>query len=60
MADPHLDPDSGDDPGARLRRRPTTGAPRWVWALGIVVAIGLIALLVVLHLSGTLGPGAHQ
>jgi hypothetical protein len=28
-------------------------------ALGIVVAVGLVLLLVVLHLTGVLGPGAH-
>jgi len=27
--------------------------------LGIVIAIALVVLLVVLHVTGTLGPGAH-
>jgi hypothetical protein len=57
MADPRPDE---DDAGARLDRRRTTGAPGWVWVLGIVVGIGLVALLVVLHLTGTLGAGAHR
>jgi hypothetical protein len=30
-----------------------------VSVLGIMVVIALIALFVVLHLTGTLGPGAH-
>jgi len=62
MADPRPDPDPAgeDDPGARLGRGPTTGTPRWVRVLGIVLAIALIALFVVLHLTGTLGAGAHQ
>jgi len=58
MSDPRLDP--GDDPRARLRRGSTTGTPRWVRVLGIVLAVGLLALLVVLHLTGTLGAGVHQ
>lgn len=60
MADPHPDPDSEDDPGGRFDRRSTTSTPRWMLVLGVVVAIGLIALFVVLHLTGTLGPGVHQ
>jgi hypothetical protein len=27
--------------------------------LGIIVAVALILLFIVLHLTGTLGPGAH-
>jgi len=60
MADPRLDPGGKDDPRAGLRRGSTTGTPRWVRALGIVLAVGLLALVVVLHLTGTLGAGAHQ
>jgi len=66
MADPHLDPrgegdpHSADDPGARPGRRSTPGTPRWLLILGIVLVIGLLALVVALHLTGTLGPGAHQ
>jgi hypothetical protein len=40
-------------------REPAAGTPRWVPLLGIVVAVGLIVLVVVLHLTGVLGPGAH-
>lgn len=58
MADPR--PDDEDDAGARLHRRSTTETPGWMWVLGIVVGIALIMLLVVLHLTGTLGPGAHR
>ncbi len=38
---------------------PPSGTPRWVSVLGIVVAIALVLLFVVLHLTGTLGAGAH-
>jgi hypothetical protein len=30
-----------------------------VTALGIMIVVALIVLFVVLHLTGTLGPGAH-
>ena len=60
MADPGPDPDSEDDAGARLDRGTAAGTPRWVWVLGVVIAVALIALFVVLHLTGTLGPGDHQ
>ena len=45
MADPPHDPD--------------TGRPQWVSVLGIAIAIALVVLFVVLHLTGTLGPGGH-
>ena len=34
-------------------------APRWAIVLGIVIAIHLVALIVLLHLTGTIGPGIH-
>lgn len=60
MADPRPDPDNQDDPGTRLDGGPTTSTPRWMPLVGVVIAIALIALLVVLHLTGTLGGGVHQ
>jgi hypothetical protein len=52
---PSPDPDTGVVPD----RGSATGTPRWVPVLGIVIAILLVMLLVVLHLTGTLGSRAH-
>ena len=70
MADPRPDADSddahpddahpGDDAGAQLGRGSTVSTPRWVRVLGIVIGIALVALVVILHLTGTLGPGLNQ
>jgi hypothetical protein len=59
MADPPPDPDRGNNTGVGPSRGSATSTLRWVPMLGIVVAIGLVLLLVVLHLTGVLGPGAH-
>lgn len=56
MADPPPYPDTGDDSGNRGSAR---SMPRWSTVLGIIIAIALILLFVVLHLTGTIGPGAH-
>ena len=54
---PYIDTD--DQGGAGPKRGATTGTPPWVYVLGIVLAIALVVLLIVLHLSGILGPGLH-
>jgi hypothetical protein len=59
MAYPPPDPDGGDNTGVGPSRGSATSTPRWVPVLGIVIAIGLVLVLVVLHLTGVLGPGAH-
>jgi hypothetical protein len=57
MADPPRHPDTSKE---TARDRGSTDArPRWVIALAILSAVALVVLLVVLHLTGTLGPGAH-
>jgi len=59
MADPPRYPDTGDDTGVGPDGGSATSTPRWVSVLGIIIAIVLVLLFVVLHLTGTLGPGAH-
>ena len=59
MADPPRYPDTSDDTGLGRDRGSATSTPRWVSVLGIIIAIALVLLFVVLHLTGTLGPGAH-
>jgi hypothetical protein len=59
MADPPSYPDTDDDTGVGPDRGSATSMPRWMPVLGIVIAIVLVLLLVVLHLTGVLGPGAH-
>jgi hypothetical protein len=59
VADPPPYPDTGDDTGVGPDRGSATGTPRWVKVLGISIAIVLVLLFVVLHLTGTRGPGAH-
>ena len=57
--DPHTFGDTRDDPGVGPGRGSDPGRPRWVAVLGIVIAVGLVLLVFVLHLTGVLGPGAH-
>lgn len=65
MADlpPQSDPAraGSDDVGAAPGAEPTTGAPRWVKAFG-VIALVVVVLVVVLLLvgGGNHGPGRHS
>jgi hypothetical protein len=59
MAHPPPYPKRGDDTGEGSDYVPAAGTPRWITVLGIVIAIGVVVLIVVLHLSGSMGPGAH-
>lgn len=54
MTYPRPDRASGDDPSGQL------GPPRWMRVLGVFLVIALIALFVILHLTGVLGAGTHQ
>lgn len=52
-------PDTGDDAGAGPDRESATGSSRWAKLFGIIIAIALIMLFVVLHVTGAVGPGGH-
>ena len=59
MAHPPAYPHPGDDTGVGPDGGPTSSTPRWMPVLGILVAIAVLSLFVLLHLSGGFGPGAH-
>ena len=55
-------PDSrrSDDPRTEEDRAPVSSAPpRWLAGVLIGVGILVVAVFVLLHLSGAVGPGAH-
>jgi hypothetical protein len=56
MADPPGYPGTRDDSDDR---RSVNNTRRWAAPLAITLAIVLVLLFVVLHITGTLGPGAH-
>ena len=59
VADPIGPPEPEQDDDARPGRDVAGTRPRWMFALGIIVAVALVGLMVLLHLSGTIGPDAH-
>lgn len=59
MADPPRYPDTGDDTGARPDRGSTTGTRSWVVKVFLIIAVVLVLLFVLLHVTGTLGPGVN-
>ena len=57
MASPPSHPDTGttgQDSGPAL-----TGRQRWRAAAIVVIVIAVLAAIVILHLTGTLGAGTH-
>ncbi len=59
MAELPQHPDTDDHIGVGSDRGSTANARRWVAVVGISIAIVAVLLMVVLHLTGTIGPGAH-
>jgi hypothetical protein len=39
--------------------RSADGPPRWLTVLGVVVAVLVVLMFVLLHLTGAVGPGVH-
>jgi hypothetical protein len=56
---PHSD-EPGADTGGQPRRSQGNRQPRWVMVAGISLAVALVLLMVVLHVTGVLGPGDHR
>jgi hypothetical protein len=59
MRDPPRSPETDDNAGRGPDRGAARSTPRWVFVLGVIIAIGLLGLMVFLHLNGTIGPGVH-
>ena len=57
MTGPPPHPDTGiADQGSGQR----TGWPRWRTAAIVIIVIALLVVMVILHLTGTLGSGSHD
>ncbi|MBJ7608862.1 MAG: hypothetical protein JF887_05460 [Candidatus Dormibacteraeota bacterium] len=52
-------PNADRDTDTSAEHVSTTGRPRWVAVLGIGLAIALVVLVMVLHVTGVIGPGSH-
>jgi hypothetical protein len=50
-------PDTGDDTGAR--REPLTARQRWARLAVILLVTALFVAIIVLHLTGVVGPGTN-
>jgi hypothetical protein len=58
MTGPPSHPDTGIA-GQASGTRPRGGQPRWKTAAVAAIVIALLAVMVILHLTGTLGAGSH-
>jgi hypothetical protein len=58
MSEELLDREATDDPGADVDAS-VPRRPRWIAPVGIAVGVLVVVALVILHLIGALGPGAH-
>lgn len=59
MAELPTHPDTDDDLDGGTDRRSASGGPRWKSVVAVVAAAAVIALFVVLHLTGVVGPADH-
>jgi anti-sigma-K factor RskA len=59
VADLPFHPDTDDETGGGTERSATSGRPRWKSVAVATIAVAVLALFVVLHLTGVLGPADH-
>jgi hypothetical protein len=59
MSEPAPERDVREAPAAQVSPPPATTKPRWATPLAIFLAVLFVGLIVVLHLTGAVGPGAH-
>jgi hypothetical protein len=62
MTDPPSHPDTGitgQASGTPPRGRQRAGRARWKTVASVAIVIALLAVMVILHLTGTLGAGSH-
>jgi hypothetical protein len=58
MTHPPRHPGTDGDGGPAPEGRPGA-ASRWKVVLGVTIAIAVLVLIILLHLTGTIGPGSH-
>jgi hypothetical protein len=57
---PRRYPETEDETHVEGYRGSGADPPRWSTVLGIVIPILVVLTLVVLHLTGVIGPGVHE
>ena len=57
MAKPPRYPGTDEDTAARPDREP--GTPRWISVAVVAAVVLAVLVIVILHITGTLGPGSH-
>jgi hypothetical protein len=59
MTGPPSYPDTSDSTGAEPGGGQGAGRSRWAAAAVWIIAIAVLLVMLILHLTGTFGPGAH-
>ena len=52
-------PDTGDEAGTGASREPLTPRQRWTRMAVILLVVVAALVIIVLHITGTLGPGSN-